>query len=91
MAAEQRIVKFKGNVQGVGFRYTSTRTAKQYEITGYVKNMPDGTVELVAEGEKKEIDAFLSDLKEQMSRHIRDTQQQTANPSGRYSSFGVAY
>ncbi|MFP4053278.1 MAG: acylphosphatase [Phycisphaerae bacterium] len=91
MSKEQRILRFKGNVQGVGFRYTATRTAEGYDVGGYVKNMPDGTVECVAEGEKKEIDAFVRDLTDRMSGHIRDKTEQTAPPSGRYNSFGVKY
>ncbi len=91
MSKEQRIVRFKGNVQGVGFRYTATQTAKRYDVGGYVKNMPDGTVECVAEGEKKEVDAFVSELTDRMGSHIRDKSQQTAPPSGKYDSFGVKY
>jgi acylphosphatase len=89
--AEQRIVHFKGNVQGVGFRYTTTRTAEGYDVTGYVKNMPDGTVKVVAEGEKKEINAFLDDLKSRMSGHIRDVTQQTAPANDSFSGFGVRH
>jgi acylphosphatase len=89
--AEQRIVHFRGNVQGVGFRYTTTRTANDYDVTGYVKNLPDGRVELVAEGEKKEIDAFVSDVRGRMGGHIRDVTQQTAPASGNYSGFGVKH
>ncbi|NBB94852.1 MAG: acylphosphatase [Planctomycetes bacterium] len=89
--AEQRIVHFKGNVQGVGFRYATTRTANDYDVTGYVKNLPDGRVELVAEGERKEIDAFVNDVRDRMSGHIRGVSRQTAPASGNYSGFGVKH
>lgn len=89
--SEQRIIHFKGNVQGVGFRYATTRIADAYDVTGYVRNLPDGCVEVVAEGEKKEIDAFLGDLRERMSGYVRGLTQQTAPASGRFASFGVRY
>jgi len=51
-------VFYSGNVQGVGFRYTAKTVATGFEITGTVRNLPDGRVELVAEGLKEELDAF---------------------------------
>ena len=59
MAMIQRIVCFSGYVQGVGFRYTTCRIAGAFDVTGTVRNMPDGSVECVVEGETAEIDAFL--------------------------------
>lgn len=53
-----------GRVQGVGFRYFSQETARQYGIKGWVRNLNDGTVELHAEGTEKEIDAFKQALKD---------------------------
>ena len=50
---------FSGRVQGVGFRSTCQSLARSFEVAGYVRNLPDGRVELVAEGENSEIDAFL--------------------------------
>ncbi|MFC1742897.1 acylphosphatase [Candidatus Riflebacteria bacterium] len=57
---QQRIfVKFYGRVQGVGFRWTTMRVAHSFDVTGRIENMPDGTVEMVAEGNKKTIDDFI--------------------------------
>ncbi|MFW6061333.1 MAG: acylphosphatase [Planctomycetota bacterium] len=91
MAREQRVVTYKGNVQGVGFRYTTNRVAGGYDVTGYVRNQPDGTVEVLAEGDSGEIDAFLSELERRMGYHIRDRQQRSAPPSDRYGQFGVKF
>ena len=91
MANEQRILRFKGNVQGVGFRYTACRTADRYDVGGYVRNEPDGSVECVVEGQADEIREFVNDLTDRMSRYIRETQQQTAPYSGRYAGFNVKY
>ena len=51
-------VVYSGHVQGVGFRYTVKSLAPGYEITGSIRNLPDGRVELEAEGTQEELDAF---------------------------------
>ena len=91
MAKEQRIVRFIGDVQGVGFRYTACQIASGYDITGYVRNMADGSVECVVEGEVQEVDAFVSELSQQMSYYIRRTTSQTAPFSGAHRTFGVKH
>jgi acylphosphatase len=67
MAPEQRQVHFRGHVQGVGFRYTTREIAEGFDVVGYVQNLPDGRVLLVAEGEADELDAFLAAVQEQMT------------------------
>src|SRR5476649_1637601 len=59
-AAARRRMKifYSGRVQGVGFRYTARTVAAGFEIAGYVRNLPDGRVELAAEGDAAELDAF---------------------------------
>jgi acylphosphatase len=49
---------YSGRVQGVGFRYTARSVASGFEVTGTVRNLPDGRVELLAEGSRDELDAF---------------------------------
>ncbi|MCE5325712.1 MAG: acylphosphatase [Planctomycetaceae bacterium] len=88
---QQRMIRFFGTVQGVGFRWMATRVAKSYDISGYVRNCPDGTVECVAEGPGDQIDAFIADMQERMSGYIRKIQQQTAPASGQFESFTVRY
>jgi acylphosphatase len=51
-------VFYSGHVQGVGFRYNAKSVATGFEVTGIVKNLPDGRVELVAEGMRDELEAF---------------------------------
>ena len=72
MAKEQRILVYTGSVQGVGFRYTATRLAKGFAVDGYVRNLPDGGVELLAEGEGDEITAFTKTLAARFDGYIRD-------------------
>ena len=55
---QRRQVLYSGHVQGVGFRYTTRSAARNYEVTGYVRNLPDGNVEVVAEGSADQLDRF---------------------------------
>ena len=91
MSQQQRIVYFSGNVQGVGFRFTTVRVAERYDVGGTVRNLPDGRVEIVAEGDSEEIDAFLSDVASRMGQYIRGRDEQTAEPAGKYNGFTVAF
>jgi acylphosphatase len=91
MALQQRVVHFGGQVQGVGFRFTTCRIAAGYEVTGYVRNLPDGRVECVAEGTDEEIDAFLGELRRAMGGYVRDHSEQTAPYTGQFREFGVRF
>ncbi|MEZ6193874.1 MAG: acylphosphatase [Phycisphaerales bacterium] len=79
---------FSGRVQGVGFRYTTARVARGFAVAGYVMNLSDGRVELVAEGEKKELQAFLAAVRDAMGRNITDTRSDIGAASG---EFGDAF
>ena len=61
----------KGRVQGVGFRYTVQGLAQRYPVSGYVKNLLDGQVELVAEGEALDVERFLESVSERMTGLIK--------------------
>lgn len=91
MAIQRRHITFFGRVQGVGFRYSAVQAAGGYGLTGYVRNLPDGSVECVAEGESSDIDGFLEDLRDRMGRHIERTTQTIDSPTGQYRSFGVEF
>jgi len=69
-------VFYEGRVQGVGFRYTVKRIAKEYEVTGWVRNLEDGRVELLVGGESGEVDGFLDSLAEsELAGFIKAVQQ----------------
>lgn len=59
MNTSQRII-FTGRVQGVGFRYSVKQLAAGYDVTGWVRNLPDGTVEMLAAGTSTEVEAFVT-------------------------------
>ena len=67
-----RQVFYEGRVQGVGFRFTVKQLARGYEVTGWVRNLDDGRVELQCSGERAEVDAFLEAIAEsELKSHIR--------------------
>jgi acylphosphatase len=88
---ERRIVHYRGRVQGVGFRYTTREVASQFDVMGYVQNLPDGQVLVVAEGDAKELDAFLGRIQAVMGSYIRSADVVTAAPSGDFQSFDLQF
>jgi acylphosphatase len=74
MSTVRRRVYYSGRVQGVGFRYTSQRLAREHAVGGHVRNLPDGRVELVAEGDRAEVEALLAAVRGEMGDYIRDIQ-----------------
>ena len=75
---------FTGRVQGVGFRYTTTHVARGFAVAGYVMNLPDGRVELVAEGDQKELRAFLAAVQDAMGRNITNTKSDLTQANGEF-------
>jgi acylphosphatase len=65
-------IHFTGRVQGVGFRYTTQRIARRYAVAGYVQNLPDGRVLLVAEGDRRTLDRFVAELRQAMEPSIQN-------------------
>jgi len=86
-----RTVLFSGDVQGVGFRYTTVRIARQYRVSGYVRNLRDGRVEVVAEGARAEVADFLADIERTMEGYIRDRQVMDSSTTGGYTGFSIRY
>lgn len=82
---------YSGNVQGVGFRYTVKTVAAGFEVSGTVKNLADGRVELIAEGEKAELTAFQQAIRESGLDHfIRDEQVLWDEPQNDFRGFEIA-
>jgi acylphosphatase len=67
-------VLFEGRVQGVGFRYTVKDLARGFDVRGSVKNLPDGSVELIVMGEKDEVESFIKEIAEEstVAHHIKN-------------------
>lgn len=81
---------YSGNVQGVGFRYTVKSVATGYEVTGFVRNLADGRVELVAEGSKDELEAFRQAIRDSGLEHfVRQEQAAWSDATGEYRGFEI--
>lgn len=80
-----RQVFYEGRVQGVGFRWTVKRIATGFEVTGWVRNLDDGRVELQVAGDEAEVSAFLQAIREsELKANIRTTEEHvTEAPGGR--------
>ena len=85
-------VFYSGRVQGVGFRYTAREVACGFEVTGFVRNMPDGRVELLAEGEEAELTAFLEEIRTgHVGSYIRGEEVQWREATGEFKRFSIAF
>ena len=85
----QETVYFSGHVQGVGFRYATLSVAKEFELTGRVRNLADGRVLLEIEGAPKEINAFLAVLEERMHGYIRKVERSSSQAPAKYQDFCI--
>ena len=77
MPLERRRIFFSGRVQGVGFRATTSWLARGFEVAGAVRNLHDGRVEVVAEGESAELDRFVQSIQDELGGFIRDLDSST--------------
>jgi len=91
--SEKRMkVLFTGRVQGVGFRYSVCRIAQDFNVTGYVRNLWDGDVELVAEGTEEELNSFLYSIRNsKLDRYIIQDQISWNKPTGEFDQFGISF
>ena len=85
-------VFYSGHVQGVGFRYSVQDIAMNLGVIGWVKNLEDRSVEVVAEGEHKALEEFLDKIsKSDVSRYIKDTDVSWEKPAGEFDSFEIMF
>jgi acylphosphatase len=82
---------FVGQVQGVGFRFTAFNIANHRQLTGFVRNLPDGTVEMLAQGPAQIIDDCIQDIKERFSSYIRETKIKEIPFNPQYEDFKITF
>ena len=82
-------VKFTGRVQGVGFRWNVKDVSSGHSVTGYVKNLSDGSVEMLAEGEEDEVLSFFVGVEERMLGYVTDRVQLPRVGVRQFSSFEI--
>ena len=85
-------VHFTGRVQGVGFRYTVYHLASPLRVAGYVRNLVNGDVELVAEGTKQELLGLLDQIRDsQVGRFIMRESVNWSSPTNTFETFRISY
>ena len=84
-------VVFRGHVQGVGFRFTTTNVASRFAVVGYVLNRSDGTVCMVAEGLRKDVSAMIHGVLGAMAGYVTGHQEDWKPATGEFRDFSVRY
>ena len=82
---------FSGRVQGVGFRYTIKNIALQHNVSGFVRNLPDGRVEVVLEGPDDEMERVLNALNCRMEGYIKNVDLNTLPATGEFEQFHIRH
>jgi len=84
-------VYYDGRVQGVGFRFTAERIAQDLNVTGWVRNLPDGRVELIAEGKEASLQELLADIKDSMRAYVVNELIDWQDHKGEFKDFGLRF
>ena len=82
-------ILFSGQVQGVGFRWTTERIASRLPLRGFVRNLPDGRVEAVVAGSAANIQQLIVKLQERFGSGITGIQRQTLESAGEFTGFVI--
>ncbi|HUW17982.1 MAG TPA: acylphosphatase [Sedimentisphaerales bacterium] len=91
MNHKARHIVFFGQVQGVGFRFTAHRIASRYGLTGWVRNLPDGTVEMVAQGSPDDIADCIRDIEQSFTGYISETKIGEVAQNPQYKQFRITF
>lgn len=91
MTTKRWHVLFSGRVQGVGFRYTCIQCSKGQAVTGWVKNLSDGRVEMVAEATRETLDAYLAEIESSNHGSIRDVKITKSNATGQFETMKIQH
>jgi acylphosphatase len=86
-----RLVHYSGKVQGVGFRATVADIARDHPVTGWVKNLDDGRVQLLVEGKEEDVKKFLGAVRAYWKKNIEKEEVEEKKPTGEYKGFSIRY
>jgi acylphosphatase len=86
---QRREVHYSGHVQGVGFRDTVRRLALGIGVTGFVRNLDDGRVQLIAEGSRGDLTELLESIAQRMAHFIRQAAVDERPATGEFDDFGI--
>lgn len=88
---KQAHIFYSGTVQGVGFRFTVRMVASGLGLCGWVKNLPDGRVEVLAEGEENNIEEMIKSIESHFGGYIRNKNLNYNDPTGEYAGFNIRF
>jgi len=86
-----RHIIFTGNVQGIGFRFTALDAASRYKLTGFVRNLRDGSVEMLAQGSSADIESCLLEIKKTIGSYIAETKVENVAPNPQLRDFRITF
>ncbi|MEK9772961.1 MAG: acylphosphatase [Opitutae bacterium] len=84
-------IYYKGRVQGVGFRWRVVQISASFTCTGYVKNLPDGSVELLVEGEKDVVHRMVETVNIEMKQYWYEKTMDERIGNAHFSDFSIQY
>lgn len=82
-------VLYSGHVQGVGFRWRAAMSAEGLLVWGFVRNLEDGRVEIVAEGARRDVEDYLAAVRRRLREYIEDESVEWSDATGEFDGFGV--
>ncbi len=91
MSLTAKHITFTGRVQGVGFRFTAMNIADRCGLTGLIRNLPNGSVEMIAQGRPDDITDCIRNIKDTYHGLIRDTTIEDIPPDPRYQDFKITF
>lgn len=89
--AHRKTCYFSGHVQGVGFRYTVKNIALRHDVLGYVRNLPDGRVELVMEGPETEMEELVNEVCDRMTGYVKKVDKVDFPATGEFAQFCIRH
>ncbi|MBN2453753.1 MAG: acylphosphatase [Candidatus Omnitrophica bacterium] len=84
-------IHYEGFVQGVGFRFAAERAATSMGLSGWARNLGDGRVEVLCEGDERRITGFLEKMAEIFGSQIRNSDIEWSKPTGEFSGFDIRF
>ena len=91
MTLAAKHIIFTGRVQGVGFRFTALNVAKRCRLAGMVRNLPNGSVEMIAQGPADDITDCIRDIQQTYDANIKETKINDIPPDPKYSDFKLTF
>jgi acylphosphatase len=91
MAIIAKHVVFSGRVQGVGFRFTALNVANRYHLTGYVCNLPNGAVEMLAQGPEEIVDSCVGDIRDSFAGCVLQVDIEAVTVDQKLKDFKITF